>query len=79
MWRREGCLDREIIHELIQNRVIRRLGQGHRTEIREQTTGKRDKSMAQTTTLAKQDKPEQVPQRLRLVDPETASKPIADA
>jgi alkylhydroperoxidase family enzyme len=35
--------------------------------------------MPQTTTLAKQDKPEQVPQRLRLVDPETASKPIADA
>src|ERR1700677_2544284 len=35
--------------------------------------------MAQTTTLAGQDKPQQFAQRLTLVDPETASKPIADA
>jgi hypothetical protein len=35
--------------------------------------------MAQTTTLSKQDKPQHVAQGLKLVDPETASKPIADA
>jgi alkylhydroperoxidase family enzyme len=35
--------------------------------------------MAQTKTLAEQDKPEQVAQGLKLIDPETASKPIADA
>jgi alkylhydroperoxidase family enzyme len=35
--------------------------------------------MAQTTTLAEHDKPQQLPQRLKLVDPETASQPIADA
>ena len=35
--------------------------------------------MAQTTTLSKQDKPQQVAQGLKLVDPETASKPIAEA
>jgi alkylhydroperoxidase family enzyme len=35
--------------------------------------------MAQTTELSEQGKPQQVAQRLKLVDPETASKPIADA
>src|SRR5580693_1141258 len=35
--------------------------------------------MAQTTTLAEQHNPQQLAQRLKLVDPETASKPIADA
>ena len=35
--------------------------------------------MVQTTTPAEQDKPEQVAQGLKLIDPETASKPIADA
>ena len=35
--------------------------------------------MAQITTLSKQDKPQHVAQGLKLVDPETASKPIADA
>ena len=35
--------------------------------------------MVQTTTPAEQDKPEQVVQGLKLIDPETASKPIADA
>jgi alkylhydroperoxidase family enzyme len=35
--------------------------------------------MAQTTTPAEPDKPEQVAQGLKLIDPETASKPIADA
>jgi alkylhydroperoxidase family enzyme len=35
--------------------------------------------MVQTTTPAEQDKPEQVAQGLKLIDPNTASKPIADA
>ncbi len=35
--------------------------------------------MAPTRTPVEQDKPQQVAQRLKLVDPETASKPIADA
>src|ERR1700677_3189159 len=35
--------------------------------------------MAQTTTPAEPDKPEQVAQGLKLVDPETASQPIKDA
>jgi len=35
--------------------------------------------MAQTTTPAEPDKPEQVAQGLKLIDPETAPKPIADA
>ena len=35
--------------------------------------------MGQTTTLPEQDKPQQLAQRLKLIDPETASKPIADA
>ena len=35
--------------------------------------------MAPTSTPVEQDKPQQVAQRLKLVDPETASKPIADA
>src|ERR1700675_332099 len=34
--------------------------------------------MAPTRTPVEQDKPQQVAQRLKLVDPETASKPIAD-
>ena len=35
--------------------------------------------MAPTRTPVEQDKPQQVAQRLRLVDPETASKPISEA
>ena len=35
--------------------------------------------MVQTTTPAEQDKAEQLAQGLKLIDPETASKPIADA
>ena len=35
--------------------------------------------MAQTTTPAEPDKPEQVARGLKLVDPETASQPIKDA
>ena len=35
--------------------------------------------MAQTTTPAEPDKPEQVAQGLKLVDPETASQPIKNA
>jgi alkylhydroperoxidase family enzyme len=35
--------------------------------------------MGKTTTLPEQDKPQQLVQRLKLIDPETASKPIADA
>src|SRR6202008_740952 len=35
--------------------------------------------MAPTRTPIEQDKPQQVAQRLKLVDPENASKPIADA
>src|SRR5258708_22426948 len=35
--------------------------------------------MAPTRTPVEQDKPQQVAQRLKLIDPETASKPIADA
>ena len=35
--------------------------------------------MAPTRTPVEQDKPQQIAQRLKLVDPETASKPIADA
>jgi alkylhydroperoxidase family enzyme len=35
--------------------------------------------MAQTTTRTEPDKPEQVAQRLKLVDPETASQPIKNA
>jgi alkylhydroperoxidase family enzyme len=35
--------------------------------------------MGQTKTLPEQDKPQQLAQRLKLIDPETASKPIADA
>jgi alkylhydroperoxidase family enzyme len=40
---------------------------------------KKDEPMAQTTTLAGRDKRQQLAQRLKLVDPTTASKPIADA
>src|SRR5258708_28736847 len=35
--------------------------------------------MAPTRTPVEQDKPQQVAQRLKLIDPEAASKPIADA
>ena len=35
--------------------------------------------MAQTTTPAEPDKPEQVAEGLKLVDPETASQPIKNA
>src|SRR6202023_415597 len=35
--------------------------------------------MAQTTTPAEPDEPEQVAQGLKLIDPETASQPIKDA
>jgi hypothetical protein len=38
-----------------------------------------EKPMARTTTPAEQDQREQVAQGLKLIDPETASKPIADA